>query len=182
VEDVIMGKSTENTSETVDVWKNIETADDILLEMLIEDLAKTAESANQREETDCERPSVVLGDPIKVPNSWPRIKWPMAPDAGALALWRPLTMGAENDNEVLCLTTIPTTSTSTKHDLQTPAEFLRTMWESEAHDDISALVNSNLAKGEELNVPKFAPNKCNTVDPVVGRDEFQRVSNRLCGS
>jgi|LauGreDrversion4_2_1035121.scaffolds.fasta_scaffold3327287_1 inorganic pyrophosphatase len=47
VEDVteITGKSTENTLETFDDWKNMETADDILSEMLIEDLTKTEDSA-----------------------------------------------------------------------------------------------------------------------------------------
>lgn len=77
---------------------------------------------------------------------------------------------------------MPMTSTSTKHDLQTPAETLRTMRESEAHDDISVLVNSKLKIGEELNVPKFAPDKYNIFDPVVGRDEFVCVSSKICGS
>jgi hypothetical protein len=61
VEDVIRGESTENACETFEDWKNIETADDIILEMLIADLAKTAESADQHEETDCDKPSFDLG-------------------------------------------------------------------------------------------------------------------------
>lgn len=64
VEDVIRGESTENACETFEDWKNIETADDIILEMLIADLAKTAESADQHEETDCDKPSFDLGDPL----------------------------------------------------------------------------------------------------------------------
>jgi len=68
------GTSTENTREIFDDCKNIETAEVIEWEILVADLAKTDDSDIHFDDTDAEKPSAELGDPMYFPKSRPRMK------------------------------------------------------------------------------------------------------------
>jgi len=68
------GTSTENTREIFDDCKNIETAEVIEWEILVADLAKTDDSDIHFDDTDAEKPSADLDDPMYFPKSRPRMK------------------------------------------------------------------------------------------------------------